>query len=300
MAATPCPRMPEVVVVTDRQSLLTDEPADKSVAFDTSGRVIRPALELPTALVDECRLHVEADQLRLKVVDPANVGMVQMAINADAFDAYDGDAFTLGMELDTFADRVSDARLGTSTDDPVAVTLDPTMSQVTIDRDYGDTRVQRTDEWLNIDPESVRKEPELPDLDLPCVTEGLDPRAFDAAISDVARSSDHLTLSSDGDDVVFEAQGKAYDDDDDPTRATTVRLPDAVVEREDASSKFSLDYLKDMAGALKAAKVDHVRVRWGDEFPIIIEFERTDADGATMYDGTYLLAPRIQRGDDDE
>lgn len=59
------------------------------------------------------------------------------------------------------------------------------------------------------------------------------------------------------------------------------------------SSRFSIDYLQDMADELKSGKVDDVTLVWSNEFPIRLEFERT-IDERVAYEGEYFLVPRIE------
>ena len=62
------------------------------------------------------------------------------------------------------------------------------------------------------------------------------------------------------------------------------------------SSVFSLDYLTDMADALATGKADRVTVKWGEEYPARFAFEYEDWG----FSGHYMVAPRIQSGDDEE
>ncbi|MFW6382887.1 MAG: hypothetical protein ACOCZD_02485 [Haloferacaceae archaeon] len=59
------------------------------------------------------------------------------------------------------------------------------------------------------------------------------------------------------------------------------------------TSKFSLDYLRDMADGLVDGKVEKVTLAFGEAMPMKLEFERT-IDGEVAYKGTYLVAPRIE------
>jgi proliferating cell nuclear antigen len=56
----------------------------------------------------------------------------------------------------------------------------------------------------------------------------------------------------------------------------------------DARSVFSLDYLKDLVRTMPRG-VD-VSLRFGSDFPLIIDYEIADGDGHV----TRMLAPRIQ------
>src|SRR5699024_9763689 len=93
-----------------------------------------------------------------------------------------------------------------------------------------------------IDPESVRQEPDIPDLDLPAkiVLEGRD---INRAVKAADMVSDHIALgvAEDAEQFYVDAEG---DTDDVHFELDTEDLIDLTVGP--AHSLFSLDYLKDM------------------------------------------------------
>jgi proliferating cell nuclear antigen len=135
-----------------------------------------------------------------------------------------------------------------------------------------------------IDPESIREEPDLPDLDLPAeiVIEGRD---IDRAVTAADLVSDHIELGVDDTRNVFyvKAQG---DTDDVHLELNAEDLIDLSVGT--ASSLFSLDYLDDMNKAIP--KDAEVTMELGEEFPVKLHFDIAEGQGQV----TYMLAPRIQ------
>lgn len=289
---------------SDQQRLLDPE-TDRGgarVEIETSGRVIRPALSALTFLVDECRIHADEEGLYVAVVDPANVAMSELRIHPRAFEAYElagGDSTAVGMDLEIAEDRLSHARLGTSTDDPVSLTLDATTSVCEVTREYGGTEVTRHDEWLNIDTDSIREDADPPDLAL-SYEAGLAPEALEAAVQAADRVSDHARIREVDGAVSVEAG--VTDSDKTVTEATRATIGGDVELQDDgdagASSVFSLDYLTDITSALVETKVDEVSIRWGQEFPLLAEYERLNDEGEPIYEGTIMLAPRITSGGD--
>jgi proliferating cell nuclear antigen len=135
-----------------------------------------------------------------------------------------------------------------------------------------------------IDPESIREEPDLPDLDLSStiVIEGRD---IDRAVTAADMVSDHIELGVDETEEVFyvEAEG---DTDDVHLELDGEDLIDLVAGN--ASSLFSLDYLQDMNKAIP--KDAEVTMELGEEFPVKLHFDIAEGEGEV----TYMLAPRIQ------
>jgi proliferating cell nuclear antigen len=277
------------------QQRLLDEPDDTQCHVATSGRTIRPFFRPIDALVDECKLRASAGGLEVTAVDPANVAMVHIEAPAEAFDSYvmDGDADELvtGVALKDLRRCLSEARMGKRTDDPVEVSIGDGTCTAEVERKYERTTVRRYSEFLTMDPDSIRQEPDLPELGLSWSAD-LDTDALADAIEASRSVADHVNIAESDGDLVVTGVG---DDDLQATRTTFEDVAEAVEEAEGGEkSAFSLDYLEDMTTGLVNAKVDGVTIRWDQEFPIILEFERTDEDDQILYEGQMMTAPRIQ------
>lgn len=283
---------------SNAQTRLLGEPSGESVSIETSGRVIRPALAVPNAIVNECKPTFDADGMHIRVVDPPNVSMVRQQIYPGAFEHYylDGaDELEVGLNLDGVTSKLSNARLGKSTDDPVGLDVDATRTLVEVSRDYDDTAVTYADEQLNIDPDAVRSRPDMPDLDL-FATATVGVGAFKDAVDHIDATADHATFRERDGSLVLTGGNH---DDSPATYATAVEFEGvADVDERDAipESMFSLDFLTNFATAIKRAKVDTLEIHWGEEFPIEIHYKRR-IGGELAYDGVYMLAPR-ERGDE--
>lgn len=283
------------------QMQLLGGPSGESATITTSGRTIRPALALPNALIDECKLNFTPDGLHIQAVDPSNVALITLDIHADAFEDYQVDAeddVLVGVNLTALTSKLANARLGKRTDDPVRLDVDETRTVVEIERDYTNTSARYADEQLNIDPDSIREEPEIPDLGLPA-TATLDVDAFQDAVDHLTADKYYVTFRDRGNDLVLTTNAH----DDSPSEyGSAVEFTDVLDIDEDVPdgdlvSLFSGDYLEKITRALKSGKVDTVDVRFGEEFPTKIAFSREE-DDTTLYEGEYMLAPRISSGDD--
>ena len=239
-----------------------------------SAGTLRDALDSVSVLVDECKIRLEEDELAIKAVDPANVGMVDLSLDAEAFESYEADGGVIGVNLSRLEDIAGMADAGQL----VQLELDEETRKLHV-------RIDGLEGTLAlIDPESIRKEPDIPDLDLPAtiVVEGRD---IDRAVKAADMVSDHIALGVDPDEEVFYVDAEG-DTDDVHLELTREDLIDLVAG--EARSLFSLDYLKDMNKAIP--KDAEVEIELGQEFPVKLHFDIAEAKGQV----TYMLAPRIQ------
>ncbi|GGL29585.1 DNA polymerase sliding clamp [Halarchaeum sp. CBA1220] len=239
-----------------------------------SADTLRDTLDSVSVLVDECKIHLNEDGLEIRAVDPANVGMVDLELSADAFESYEADGGLIGVNLSRLEDIAGMADAGQL----VQFELDEETRKLHI-------RIEGLEYTLAlIDPDSIRQEPDLPDLDLPAqvVVEGAD---IDRAVRAADMVSDHIALGVDAEKELFyvDAEGDTDDVHLELEREDLIDL-----EAGDARSLFSLDYLKDMNKALP--KDAEVTLELGEEFPVKLHFDIAEGLGSV----TYMLAPRIQ------
>ncbi|MFC6786664.1 DNA polymerase sliding clamp [Halobaculum halobium] len=239
-----------------------------------SASTLRDALDSVSVLVDECKIRLNEDELAIRAVDPANVGMVDLTLEAAAFESYEADGGVIGVNLNRLEDIAGMADSG----DLIQLELDEETRKLLIQTDGLSYTLAL------IDPDSIRQEPDIPDLDLPAeiVVEGAQ---LDRGITAADMVSDHIRLRVDEAEEAFfiEAEG---DTDDVDLRLDREDLID--LQAGPADSLFSLDYLKDMNKAIP--KDAEVRVELGEEFPVKLHYEFGEGLGQV----TYMLAPRIQ------
>jgi len=239
-----------------------------------SAETLTDALDSVSVLVDECKIRLEDDGLAIRAVDPANVGMVDLDLSADAFESYETDGGVIGVNLarlEEFAGMADSGQL-------VELELDEETRKLHI-------QIEGLEGTLAlIDPDSIRQEPDLPDLDLSSevVLEGAD---IDRAVTAADMVSDHIALGVDADEEVFYVDAEG-DTDDVHLELTTEDL--IALTPGEARSLFSLDYLKDMNKAIP--KDAEVTMELGQEFPVKLHFDIAEGNGQV----TYMLAPRIQ------
>ena len=232
------------------------------------------ALDSVSVLVDECKIRLSEEELSIRAVDPANVGMVDLTLEAAAFESYEADGGVIGVNLARLEDIAGMANSG----DLIHLELDEETRKLHIEIDGLSYTLAL------IDPDSIRQEPDIPDLDLASeiVVEGAQ---LDRGIKAADMVSDHIRLRVDETDEAFFIEAEGDTDD--------VNLK---LDREDlialtagpADSLFSLDYLKDMNKAIPSDA--EVTVELGEEFPVKLHYGFAEGLGNV----TFMLAPRIQ------
>jgi len=137
-----------------------------------------------------------------------------------------------------------------------------------------------------IDPDSIREEPDIPDLDLPAtyVFEGSE---LDRAVTAADLVGDHVEMTGvDEDELAITAEGDTDDVE------VEISGDDLLSGRHEASgeaaSLFSPDYLEDMLGPI--GKETECSLRLGGEMPLKLRYSFHDSDVSVLN----LLAPRIQ------
>ncbi|GAB7011873.1 DNA polymerase sliding clamp [Halolamina salina] len=239
-----------------------------------SASTLRDSLDAVSVLVDECKIRLNEEELSIRAVDPANVGMVDLTLEAAAFESYEADGGVIGVNLT----RLEEVAGMANADDLIHLELDEETRKLHIECEGLSYTLAL------IDPDSIRKEPDIPDLDLPAEIT-LEGAQLDRGITAADMVSDHIRLRVDETDETFHIEAEGDTDD-----------VDLQLESEDlialtagpADSLFSLDYLKDMNKAI--ASDAEVRVELGEEFPVKLHYEFAEGLGNV----TFMLAPRIQ------
>jgi len=233
------------------------------------------ALDSVSVLVDECKIQFHDDMMRIRAVDPANVGMVDLILEAGAFESYESeDGSVIGVNLGRLQDIIGMGGSG----DIIHMELNEETRKLELEVDGLSYTLAL------IDPDSIRQEPEIPDLDLSSEFV-IEQSHIDRGITAADMVSDHIALRVDPDERAFyiEAEG---DTDDVDLKIGEGDLIDMTAGQAD--SLFSLDYLKDMNKGMPNGT--EITTELGEEFPVKFHFQM--AEGAASV--TYMLAPRIQ------
>jgi proliferating cell nuclear antigen len=242
--------------------------------------VLTSTLAPVDTLVNECKLRTDSDGLSISAVDPANVGMVDVELDASAAAAWTADEHVLGINLDRLLEVLSLA----DSEEMVRLDLDAETHKLTVESAGLEVTMAL------IDPDSIRQEPDLPDLELPAtaVVEGRD---IGRAVTAADMVSDHIKIGAGSEGwLAFEADGDTDDVELTLTEADGLLsfVYDGDEPKMSVASLFSLEYLDNMSSAMPADC--EVSVLLGDEFPAKLRYSLVD--GAC--DVVQMLAPRIQ------
>jgi len=234
-----------------------------------------------SALVDECKFRFDGDGITTSAVDPANVAAYHdVNLSAHAFESYDAPGqIAFGVSLNKLDDYLGSA----NSDDLVNISIDMETRHLVIR--YREIR----HEMALIDPDSVRNDPDLPDLELPNhVVVPAD--ALEEAAKNIDLVTDHIWFAAEDDpNDPSVRQFVAYGEGD--TDNTSVRWDAEDLTRAklngDVESCYGLPYVLDLTKAMPSG--EEVTIHFGEEFPTIWEWQTFGGDLTV----TSLLAPRI-------
>lgn len=229
------------------------------------------------AVVDEAGIHFNDEGVTSTVVDPANAAMSDLSLSAANFESYDAGAVTVGVYLSRFADAIGLGNAG----DLARVRVDMESRKLWVD--VGDRYHQRI---ALIDPDSIRKEPDIPDdLELPNapVVEAAD---FADALDAVELVTDHVKLGWDGERELFVVQGLGDVDE------THVEFGyDDLVGgefHEATASLFSHDYMDKLTSVIPSDA--EVEIEFGEDVPAKLHYSALEGH----LNVTAICAPRIK------
>ncbi|MEM2924320.1 MAG: DNA polymerase sliding clamp [Methanocellales archaeon] len=235
--------------------------------------ILKDSIEAIATLVDEAKFKLSKDGISLRAVDPANVAMVSFSLSPQAFASYESTEGEIGIDLIKLGDILGMANKG----DLVELELDEVAHKLKI-------KIGGLIYTLSLlDPSTIRKEPKVPNLELPAriVVDGSELRR---AVKASEKIGDHMALGVKGDIFYMEAEGDTDKVRLEISRDKLISLTSA----GDVRSLFSLDYLSDVSKAI--AKAKEVTIYLGKDYPVKFDFEIANGNGSV----SYLIAPRIE------
>lgn len=254
---------------------------DNELHLTATGRTLRPAKRMIGAVCDETRLQVTTDGLRVCMVDRYNVVMVELDVPDSAFDAYDVEnPTTLGVSMDSLGSVLQHARYGKDSNDMVDLYANNAALRTVVDREFGATEATLRESRPLIDPDLVRETPEIPELDLDVETE-IAPETFVRAVNTCADGGNYMVLEASEDTIHLSR--------DTDMAQTEIDLVADVSRPTDGETLFGMNYLEMVAKGLRSGYVDNVTLKWAEEYPLQVGFEREDC-----YSGMYFIAPRMR------
>ncbi|MEM2176796.1 MAG: DNA polymerase sliding clamp [Archaeoglobaceae archaeon] len=237
-----------------------------------SGEILKTISRAIVALVSECRIHFLNKGIHSRAVDPSNVAMVVVDVPKDSMESYRIETEkTIGVDMN----RIFDISKTISAKDFVEISL---LNETNL-------RVKFRSVEYNlalIDPSAIRKEPKIPELNLPAKVV-LDAGEFKKAISATEKISENIVLRTDKNSFTIEAKG-------DVEKLTFTMSGGELIEfnGSEAKSMFSVDYLKEFCKVANPG--DLLTISLGTNYPGRFSFELVGGKIKVEY----ILAPRVE------
>jgi proliferating cell nuclear antigen len=234
--------------------------------------ILKTAIKALKTLVSEARFHFNDgnDGLHARAVDYSNVAMVIVDIPSDSFEVIKADGEVVGVDINRIDDITKSIK-------------DRELLEIICREGKIEFKNKNITYTLSaIDPSAIRKEPKIPQLELPAKIV-LDAGEFKKAIQMVEKISDQVVFRSDDSGFYIEAEGDVD--------KITFHMGDAELtefNRAEARSMFGVEYLKEFTKI--ASSGDLLTIRLGTNYPVRLHFELEEG-GVNV---EYILAPHIE------
>ena len=235
-------------------------------------KVLKEALETIVSVTDEARLQITEDGFNLKAVDAASVAVCDFSLQKDAFVQYTIDEpKTVGMDFAKLLDMIS-----VGSKEEVELKMDG-MDKLKIKNGSLSYALSLP----NVD--TLRKEPNIPELEFPTKVE-VGTEDLKRAIRAARDLGDAIVFGVEENMFYIEAKNEM---DKMRMQLTKEQLVSLVVGEQPIKSKFSTDYLSDIAKGF--GSIESVKLGISKDSPLSISFEIANDLGKVGY----LIAPRI-------
>lgn len=234
--------------------------------------VMKQAIGVVKALVDEAKVKLSKDGIKIKALDPALVALVEMTLNKSAFEEFNADEQEIGVDLERIEHIID---LG-SEDDIVSIRLDEEKSKLILNI------VNITRRMPLIDTTGM-SDPKTPSVILP-VKIVIETAKLDIGIRASKSVSDHITIIVSPESFRLKSEGDADSVELEETKDNLIELNC----KEQIKSLFSLDYFQKMIRS--ASKSNNITLFLGNDHPVKMEFDIAGGEGKVIY----FLAPRIE------
>ena len=237
-------------------------------------------LETITAIIDRGRLNITDDGWKVNMVDPANIALISLELQRDAFDKFEleteesEDRIKIGVDFENLLGMLRLWEEGKK----VELKLDEHAKKLSVKSDIFEFSIS-----LPV-LSSFRTEQKIPKLNFP-VQVIIEMEEFIRAIHAMERLSDTVTLGVEGEQFYMKAKNE------DGVLKSVLR--NVFLPKKDLGnfhSRYSLDYLSAMCKGMTHAK--NLTLNFGMAYPLQIGFE------AGNQKVSYLLAPRIDNEED--
>jgi proliferating cell nuclear antigen len=228
-------------------------------------------------VADECVLNVNESGISAKVVYHVNIEMIKVEYPAEMFEVFEVENPTkIGLEIALLNRKIR-------FNEPKAI-IEMTTSNTSSPIGIESTMLLDCDGFQDklclIDPQSIRKEPKIPEMNL--TGKMTIPRT---RMIKILNKSNYSKGKKECTYIIFEIKdGKFITETTElhPTKSIT-ELPSITGE---AKSLYAADNLLELCKSIKSKTID---IELGKDYPIIIKFDVAETGKAE-----FLLAPRVE------
>ena len=234
-------------------------------------KIFSDVISIISELVLEVRLKVNKEGLNVVAIDPANVAMVVFKLPAKAFSELSIEKEeVLGVSLESLKAVLRRVKFGSV----LTIKREENLLKLIIQ-----DKVNREFDLSLIDVEGEEKP--VPNLDFSSKIE-MNSLDFSEAIEDCSIVADACSFVSNPESFIIKAKGSL--------NSFQARFSDeANIQSEDASSKYSLEYLQKMIKSSRLA--DKVAINFSTNYPLKLDFNNDSIELG------FILAPRVEAED---
>lgn len=247
-----------------------------------NANALREYLELITAVVEEGKLRITENGIELKAVDPANVAMISFELPCDAFNEFQVNAKKTESEEEIIEKEIGLdftkllSIFGTVGSDEVELKLDDEKQKLLAKAGNLAFTISL------LDPASLRKEPKVPELELPAQIV-IETNEFRRALRAMERIGDHVKLGTTEETFYMETYGET-----DKLKMELQKEQLINLKSKKLNTLYSIEYIVAMSKGMSHVK--NITLNLGEDMPLLMESEIADGKGKV----SYLLAPRIE------
>ena len=228
-----------------------------------------------STLIDEVKFTISPEGITIKAVDPAHVAMIELNIDAGAFESYSADQTEIGLDLD----KVKDVLKLSSSGDIISMEQDEGYGRLIF-------RIGNITRRMNLVETSSMNDPRVPPLELSSMIE-VSVTELQRGIKASENISDHIALTITDEYFELSCEG---DTDSVNLKMEKSQLTSLEIsgDKQKYSSMFPLDYFSNI---IKAVPSDSsIRIDLDNDYPVTLKFALAEGKGSVKY----LLAPRIE------
>jgi len=235
---------------------------------------LQTILNSVTVLVEECRVLLDGESVRIRGTDPAGVALVVVEISEDVFSSSEIGDGSVCWDFNEMADMVDTGQ---------------NVDEVHLELQGTDLNIELVDLSFTLsllDPESLKRDQEKPDLDL----EGevvLDGAPFKRGVKAADLVADHVEFGINDEESSFYMMAKG---DTNEVIMEKKKKDLETMSMDPVSSTYSVAYMKEVCNSIP--NDGKISIGIDQDFPTEISFEIVDG-GANV---TYFISPRL--GDD--